>query len=181
MLGSTREGISTPPWLPLKWLKSNILFPWKEKPKTPQVILICSRPKEIVIAFLLPSPWVFLDNGLESESFAGCSGTLTCLLIVRLSHSGVVSYYLFLILETIGITSVTEQTLLNGFLNVWNMILAVSAALIIDSVGRRKLFLTSCAIMLASYITITALSGSFAQNNSKATGIAVSNFSIPLG
>ena len=89
-------------------------------------------------------------------------------------NSGVVSYYLFLILETVGITSVTQQTLLNGFLNVWNLLLAVCAALFIDIVGRRKLFLLSCAIMLVAYIIITALSGSFAERGSKAVGIAVS-------
>ncbi len=35
-----------------------------------------------------------------------------------LPSSGVVSYYLATILETVGITFVTKQTLLNGFLNL---------------------------------------------------------------
>jgi MFS family permease len=93
--------------------------------------------------------------------------------LTRTSYSGVVSYYLNLILTTVGITSVTQQTLLNGFLNVWNLILAVCAALLIDKAGRRKLFLLSCSIMLVSYIISTALSGSFASNQVKSVGIAV--------
>jgi MFS family permease len=89
------------------------------------------------------------------------------------SYSGVVSFYLSLILQTVGITSVTQQTLLNGFLNVWNLILAIGAATLIDKAGRRKLFLLSCSIMLFAYVVFTALSGTFAKNQVKSVGIAV--------
>ncbi|KFZ20350.1 hypothetical protein V502_03221 [Pseudogymnoascus sp. VKM F-4520 (FW-2644)] len=92
------------------------------------------------------------------------------------SGNGVVSYYLSLILRTVGITSVTQQTLLNGFLNLWNLIMAVCAALMVDKVGRRKLFLTSTSIMLVSYIIITALSATFAKSGVKSVGSAVIPF-----
>jgi MFS family permease len=82
---------------------------------------------------------------------------------------------LALILETVGITSVTQQTLLNGFLNLWNLIMAVGAALLVDRVGRKKLFLSSTSIMLVAYIVITALSATFAKNGVKAVGTAVSH------
>ena len=69
----------------------------------------------------------------------------------------------------------TQQTLLNGFLNLWNLIMAVGAALLVDRLGRRKLFIISTSIMLFSYIIITALSGSFANSGVPAVGTAVSS------
>ncbi|KAK0378264.1 sugar transporter [Colletotrichum limetticola] len=39
----------------------------------------------------------------------------------------IVSYYLGAVLDTIGITSVRDQTLINGCMQIWNLILAVSA------------------------------------------------------
>ncbi|RDW66628.1 hypothetical protein BP5796_09377 [Coleophoma crateriformis] len=86
---------------------------------------------------------------------------------------GVVSYYLSLVLETAGIKDLTQQTTINGCLQIWNLIFAVGAAFSVDRIGRRSLWLTSCMGMLASYILITALSGSFATTGSAPTGIAV--------
>jgi MFS family permease len=83
---------------------------------------------------------------------------------------------LAIILKTVGITSVTQQTLLNGFLNLWNLIMAIGAALLVDRVGRRKLFLISTSIMLVGYIVITALSATFAKSGVKAVGTTVSTF-----
>jgi hypothetical protein len=52
--------------------------------------------------------------------------------------------------------------------------MAVGAALLVDRVGRRKLFLTSATIMIVAYIIITALSSEFAQHGIKSVGTAVS-------
>jgi MFS family permease len=90
--------------------------------------------------------------------------------------SGVVSYYLTLILKTIGVTSVTKQTLINGFLQVWNLVMAVVGSMLVDFAGRRTLFLLSTCIMLVSYIVITGLSGSFASNHVGGVGTAVIPF-----
>ncbi|KAJ5627624.1 MFS sugar transporter [Penicillium lividum] len=89
---------------------------------------------------------------------------------------GIVSYYLTLILDTIGITSVTDQLMINGFLQIWNLIMAVVGALLVDRVGRRSLFLLSTAIMLVSYIVITGLAGGFAATKSSPVGAAVIPF-----
>ncbi|KAL3418701.1 sugar transporter [Phlyctema vagabunda] len=86
---------------------------------------------------------------------------------------GVVSYYLAAVLRTVGITSVTQQTLINGFLQLWNLIIAVGAAGLVDRVGRRPLLILSSFGMLICYIIITGLSGSFANTQQKATGLAV--------
>jgi MFS family permease len=71
------------------------------------------------------------------------------------------------------VTSVTNQTLISGFLQLFNLITALSAATQVDRVGRRTLLLTSSFGMLICYIIITGLSGSFASTKTAATGLAV--------
>ncbi|KAI5268137.1 general substrate transporter [Aureobasidium subglaciale] len=90
--------------------------------------------------------------------------------------NGVVSYYLALVLETVGITSVTDITLISGFLQLWNLIFCVAAAFSVDRLGRRPLFLASAVVMGVSYVLVTGLSGSFASNQTPAVGIAVIPF-----
>ncbi|KAH7350174.1 hypothetical protein B0T11DRAFT_290698 [Plectosphaerella cucumerina] len=90
--------------------------------------------------------------------------------------NGVVSYYLVMVLASVGITSVTDQTLISACLQLWNLIWACSAAAMVDRLGRRFLFLSSGTIMLVSYIIITGLSGSFASTAHSPTGLAVIPF-----
>ena len=66
--------------------------------------------------------------------------------------------------------------MISGFLQVWNLIIAVGAAFCVDRLGRRPLFLASCLGMLVSYILIAALAGSFAHTGNSATGVAVIPF-----
>ncbi len=89
---------------------------------------------------------------------------------------GVVSYYLPLMLSTVGITSTADQTLISACLNVWNLIWATAAAFNVDRLGRRFLFFASASIMLVSFIIITGLSGSFASNPVSSVGVAVIPF-----
>lgn len=88
----------------------------------------------------------------------------------------VAGYYLAPVLTTIGITTVTQQTLVNGFLQIWNLLCALTGAFNVDRVGRRALFLAATGGMLVSYILITALSATFAQGGSASVGIAVVPF-----
>ncbi|KAM0327408.1 hypothetical protein ACHAQA_005694 [Verticillium albo-atrum] len=90
--------------------------------------------------------------------------------------NGVVSYYLAMVLSSVGITSVTDQTLISACLQLWNLIWACTAASLVDRLGRRFLFLSSGTIMLVSYIIITGLSGSFAGTGHSPTGLAVIPF-----
>ncbi|WQF76730.1 Putative major facilitator, sugar transporter, major facilitator superfamily [Colletotrichum destructivum] len=87
--------------------------------------------------------------------------------------NGIVSYYLPLILNSIGVTSTSSQTLISACLNVWNLLWAIAAATSVDRLGRRFLFLTSASIMLVSFIIITGLSATFAQTGAAAVGLAV--------
>lgn len=54
--------------------------------------------------------------------------------------------------------------------------MAVVGSMLVDFAGRRTLFLLSTCIMLVSYIIITGLSGSFANNHVGSVGTAVIPF-----
>jgi sugar porter (SP) family MFS transporter len=88
----------------------------------------------------------------------------------------VVSYYLTLVLDTVGVTDPDTQTLINGILQIFNFGAAVSAAFLVDRLGRRTLFIWSGAGMLVSFIIWTACSAVFDQEGSKAAGIVVVAF-----
>jgi len=68
------------------------------------------------------------------------------------SGNGLVSYYLNKVFDAIGITDPTTQLLINGVLQIWNLAVAMTASFLVDRLGRRFLFLTSCLGMLASWI-----------------------------
>lgn len=89
---------------------------------------------------------------------------------------GVISYYLVGVLNSVGITSVTQQTLINGFLQLWNFIWAAGASFNVDRLGRRALFLWSTIGMLISYIIITGLSAAYSEQGNERAGIAVVAF-----
>lgn len=92
------------------------------------------------------------------------------------SGTGVVSYYFTLVLDTIGITSSSMQTLINGFLQIFNLVFATLSALLVDFFGRRLLFLWSGIGMLISYVIWTACSAVFDKTGSVAAGRAVVGF-----
>lgn len=61
---------------------------------------------------------------------------------------GLVSYYLNKVFDAIGIEDPTIQLLINGILQIWNLAVAVTASFLVERVGRRLLFLTSCVGMI---------------------------------
>lgn len=91
--------------------------------------------------------------------------------------NGVITYYLFLVLNTVGITEAKDQTLINGLLNISNWLAAIFAgALMVDRLGRRTLFLVSTGGMLICYSIWTGLTASFVSTRNPATGQAVVAF-----
>ncbi|KAH7139923.1 general substrate transporter [Dactylonectria estremocensis] len=89
----------------------------------------------------------------------------------------VTSYYLTLVLNTIGITKAKDQTLINGILQIFNWLVATFlGALMVDKLGRRPLFLISTTGMLASYIAWTGLTSYFVESHNEAAGRAVVAF-----
>jgi MFS family permease len=87
-----------------------------------------------------------------------------------------VSYYLTLVLDTVGIKDPDTQTLINGLLQIFNFIAAGGAALLVDRLGRRTLFLWSAAGMLASFVIWTACSAVFDSTQANALGKTVIAF-----
>ncbi|EXJ72620.1 uncharacterized protein A1O5_03766 [Cladophialophora psammophila CBS 110553] len=88
----------------------------------------------------------------------------------------VVSYYLTLVLDTVGIKDSDTQTLINGLLQIWNFWAAASAAFLVDRLGRRSLFKWSGIGMLLSFSSWTACSAVFDIKGDNSAGIAVVAF-----
>ncbi|CAF3468899.1 unnamed protein product [Fusarium graminearum] len=88
-----------------------------------------------------------------------------------------ISYYLVLVLNTIGITKARDQTLINGLLQISNWLAAIFVgAMLVDRLGRRTLFLLSTCGMFTSYVIWTGLSASFDSSRSPSTGKAIVAF-----
>lgn len=92
------------------------------------------------------------------------------------SGNGLVSYYLNKVFDTIGITDSTIQLLINGILSIWNLFWGISAALLVDRLGRRLLFLTSVGGMIIFFIMQTVCSAIFAQRQTEGAAHAVIAF-----
>ncbi|KAG1739292.1 general substrate transporter [Suillus lakei] len=92
------------------------------------------------------------------------------------SGNGLVTYYLNKVFIAIGITDQTTQLLFNGLLNTYNFIVTITAGFYCDRVGRRTLFLASCAGM-AVFWTAQTICFAYHQNTgSISAGYAVIAF-----
>lgn len=67
------------------------------------------------------------------------------------SGNGLVSFYINLVLEGIGIHNAGTKAAINGGLQIWNFFSAMTGALLVDKLGRRTLFIISNAGMLVSF------------------------------
>ncbi|TVY80424.1 Lactose permease [Lachnellula suecica] len=77
------------------------------------------------------------------------------------SGNGLISYYLTLILNSIGYTSQSTQTLINGILTIWNLVTTLFFALLVNKFCRRIMFLVSTIGMLLTFIVWTALEATY--------------------
>jgi hypothetical protein len=66
-----------------------------------------------------------------------------------------------IVLNGIGIRDTFEQNLLNGCLQIYNLITAVIGAMTVEKAGRRVLFLTSTGGMCLTYMVWTILSATY--------------------
>jgi len=71
------------------------------------------------------------------------------------SGNGLVSYYINLILEGVGITATDTKAIINGCLQIFNFGIAIGAAMLVDIAGRRPLFLVSNSGMLIAFCVWT--------------------------
>ncbi|KAJ5383250.1 hypothetical protein N7517_001161 [Penicillium concentricum] len=86
------------------------------------------------------------------------------------SGNGLISYYLTLILNSIGYTAESTQTLINALLTLWSMIWSLVFSAVMNRFGRRTLFLISTAGILAVYIVWTALEATYEKRSADGTG-----------
>jgi len=89
------------------------------------------------------------------------------------SGNGLVSYYATDVYNSIGITDSDTQLGINGGLTILSLLVSVSAALLIDRVGRRPLFITATASMMVTFIVWTICSARQQATESVAAGRAV--------
>ncbi|KAF4597167.1 hypothetical protein EYR40_007618 [Pleurotus pulmonarius] len=92
------------------------------------------------------------------------------------SGNGLVSYYINLVLEGVGISSTRTKAAINGGLQVFNFFIAITAAMLVDWVGRRTLFIASNAGMLITFSMWTLTTALFSELNNTAAAKAT----IPL-
>lgn len=112
---------------------------------------------------------LFKTPGNRKRTFiAVCTGAFA-----QWNGIAVVSYYLTLVLDTVGIKDTFDQTLINGLLQIFNFGAALSAAFLVDRLGRRTLFLWSGLGMLVSYVVWTACSAVNSDTGSRPAGIVV--------
>ncbi|KAJ3567404.1 hypothetical protein NP233_g6387 [Leucocoprinus birnbaumii] len=88
------------------------------------------------------------------------------------SGNGLVSYYINLVLEGVGVTRTETKAAINGGLQIFNFLVAVSAAMLVDWVGRRTLFIISNTGMLITFSawTISAALYNTMKNAAAARG-----------
>ncbi|KIM53699.1 hypothetical protein SCLCIDRAFT_31680 [Scleroderma citrinum Foug A] len=88
------------------------------------------------------------------------------------SGNGLVSFYLYKVLDQIGITDPSMQLLLNGLLQLWNLFWAVLAAFLVNRLGRRFLFLASAGLMTVFYTAQTICLAQYSEYGVRAAGHA---------
>lgn len=77
------------------------------------------------------------------------------------SGNGLISYYLTLILNSVGYTEESTQTLINALLTLWGLLWGLAFSLIVNRFGRRTLFLVSTAGLLVCYVVWTGLEATY--------------------
>ncbi|OZJ01619.1 hypothetical protein BZG36_05531 [Bifiguratus adelaidae] len=92
--------------------------------------------------------------------------------MLQLAGNALVSYYLHLVLNSIGITDSKTQLIINGCIQIWALITALIFAGSIDWLGRRFMFLGGQLGMMVSYIIWTALSAKAQQTNFANSGLS---------
>jgi MFS family permease len=96
------------------------------------------------------------------------------------SGNDLVSYYLHLILEGIGMTNPSTQAAINGGLQVFNLVAAMIGSFLVDRLGRRTLFIISNTGMLISFLAWTITTALFNTVHGDAARDAAAKATIPF-
>ncbi|KAI9164190.1 Lactose permease-like protein [Paramyrothecium foliicola] len=90
----------------------------------------------------------------------------------QFTGGAVISYYLPTILETVGITSSSQQLLMNGLNTVFSFVSGVAGSFFVDRIGRRPLLLWGVFLTGLVYIPINVLAALSNGRISTASGYA---------
>ncbi|KAG0706797.1 general substrate transporter [Suillus ampliporus] len=93
------------------------------------------------------------------------------------SGNGLVSAYINIVLEGVGITTTRTKGVINGVLQIFNFTSALLGTMLVDKLGRRKLFLISNIGMLIVFSMWTVTTALFDQtgNTAAARGNVIDN------
>ncbi|KAG2133357.1 general substrate transporter [Suillus clintonianus] len=80
------------------------------------------------------------------------------------SGNGLVSYYINIVLDGVGITATRTKTGINGGLQICNLASALLGMMMVDKLGRRKVFLISNIGMLIAFSMWTVTTAVFSQS-----------------
>lgn len=94
-------------------------------------------------------------------------------LFAQWSGNGLVSYYLNIIMKSIGIDDANQQLLINGALTSFNLVTNLLFSFFVDKWGRRPIMLISSAGMLVAFVVWTVLSAKYDQHESSSLGSGV--------
>lgn len=81
------------------------------------------------------------------------------------SGSGVISYYLTLVLNGIGITAQKDQTLINGMNSIFGWLVGITFAMLVDKLGRRKMIIFSFLGMGFNFMAWTICSAVYTKSS----------------
>lgn len=98
---------------------------------------------------------------------------LTMTLMALWCMQNVLTFYFVSVLDSIGIVNSTQQTGINGGLNIANLIASIIGASLVDKVGRRKLWMGSFIGMIVIAVPFISLSAIFTQNGDKGAAYGV--------
>lgn len=78
------------------------------------------------------------------------------------SGNGLISYYLYQVMNNIGITSPQTQLGVNGGLKTWGLIVNITMSFFVDRIGRRKIYLISTIGTLFAFTVWTIIAARYA-------------------
>jgi hypothetical protein len=78
------------------------------------------------------------------------------------SGNGLISYYLYQVMNNMGITNPNTQLGINGGLKTWGLFMNIFMSFFVDRVGRRAIYLTSTIGTLVAFTIFTIISARYA-------------------
>ena len=88
------------------------------------------------------------------------------------SGNGIISYYLYQVMNNIGITSANTQLGINAGLKTWDLILNFTFSFFIDRMGRRRTYMISTVGTLVAFTIFTIVSARYAIHPASGLGVA---------